>query len=412
MTTGDQHSPAPQWNESLGRWTADGHAWDDVTQRWVPLSAAAAPLAPGPTEPGTDARARRTDPPAQGSEHVGPPGPSRPRRLRTGTIVGLSLGGVGVLAVVALVIGLAVLPRGTTPPGLADSSSTSAADVVRTYLEAVAEADAETALAQLSSLPSDTVLLTDDVLEKSRQLAPVADIEIGEPVLSGYTGHVPVTFSIGDSRQQTTFPVDAWGDDETWGVGSLATLSLPGSVDSLPLAINGQAVSGDSVHAFPGTYEITTDSPLFALAGPTTVTLRDADWQTLSGVEAVLSPDGLQRFRTAVTDAAHACVASTALQAGCGVDIRAVLDDGTKVIDGTVTRTLGGEAATRLANLEPISTYGAPLQMSTGIIGRVDLTADCEKDGVRMSGCRFTLNPSLGSAIVDFAVDPPVVRWD
>ncbi|MFF0910051.1 hypothetical protein ACFWZW_05085 [Microbacterium enclense] len=103
---------------------------------------------------------------------------------------------------------------------------------------------------------------------------------------------------------------------------------------------------------------------------------------------------------------------STALQAGCGLDVPATLDDGTKVIDGTVRRTLGGEAATRLAHLEPEPSYTEATQIRTVRIGAVDLVADCEVDGLRMSGCRFTVTPDIGSAIVDFAVDPPVVRWD
>ncbi|MFF0910053.1 hypothetical protein ACFWZW_05095 [Microbacterium enclense] len=69
----------------------------------------------------------------------------------------------------ALVVGLAVLPRVQNPgPGPAASASSAASAAVRTFLEAVADADADTALAQLSRVPADTTLLTDAVLERSR----------------------------------------------------------------------------------------------------------------------------------------------------------------------------------------------------------------------------------------------------
>ena len=62
--------------------------------------------------------------------------------------------------------------------------------------------------------------------------------------------------------------------------------------------------------------------------------------------------------------------------------------------------------------MKPEDIYGDPMQVRGPYIGSVDVTADCESNGQRLTGCTFLFLPSLGSPLVDFTTDPVTVRWD
>lgn len=474
--------PSPQWDADRQQWVANGYRWDDAAQQWLPLeqpsaSAPAAPVtpsepaaapaaeaanaaaggahaaaasstanatAPSPATPQPGPQPAVATPNAWGPQPVGSApsapaaphgwgpaapgapqgwGPSQPpsalglapdgqkKGLGTGAIIGIVVGGVAVLAIIGVIAALLIAPKG-------QDAAARASSVVTTYLNALAGSDAETALAQLDSIPGDKSLLTDDVLKASNDLAPLTNVTVTTP--SGvsdrdYSIDVPVSYSIGDTVVDTVFTVSDYSGkgDFTIQPGTLE-LSVPTAVRGLDVTINGATVDSDSVTVFPGTYEVETSTPNYALSGGTTVTLADPNDYAgrFDDVTAALTDQGVEAFRTAVTNAVNACVASTTLTAGCGIDIPATLSDGTKIIDGTIKRTLSADAQAKLASLAPDDIYSNPLQVRGPYIGSLDVTADCESGGRRLTGCTFLFLPSLGSPLVDFSTEPATVRWD
>lgn len=388
-----------------------------------PIPNAPVPNAPVPT---TSAR------PPGGSPAVDGPGgspasapqvstsPPARRGLPTGAIIGIAAGGAVVLVATVLVVVLAVtggiLSGARLAPARPDGAQTSdPGRAAEAYLQAIADSDAETALSLVDYLPDDKTLLSDEVLEKSNALAPLTDIVIGSVVRSdSYTAELPVSYRLGAKKVDITLEMSKSVSKGTWKVawGDIGVAS-PYRTAGLDLFVNGVASSATTFRVFPGTYELTTDSPLHALTGTTTITVFDrSEYDTsFAGVDVTLTEAGAERFRTAITAAVDACLASTSLQADCGLALPESLADGTKIVDGTLKRTLSAEAAARMAHLEPESTAEGAFQMRSADLGKVDVTADCEVDGRRFSGCTFVSMPRLGSALVDLAVDPPVVRW-
>ncbi len=81
-------------------------------------------------------------------------------------------------------------------PNLTSGSTPSA--VVEGYLTAIAEGEADsTALAYLDEAPREATLLTDEVLEASRTLAPIEDIEVVDATSDEFSGEVTVSYTIG-----------------------------------------------------------------------------------------------------------------------------------------------------------------------------------------------------------------------
>ena len=287
--------------------------------------------------------------------------------------------------------------------------------VVEEYLQAIADGDAAKAKSLLSFEPSDDTLLTDEALDASNALGAIADIVVTPVKNPNLSESVEVSYTIGGTPVTATFPTSDYSDKGEWTIDQgTIDLYLGSSISGLDTTLNGIAVDADTVTVFPGTYELATDNDNFVLSGTTSVVVADPYEYLSSELDPTveLSDAGLAAFRKAITDDVNACLASTSLDPGCGIAIPEVLDDGTKIIDGTIVRTLDAAAQAEMADLTPEDLYGDPMNVYGPYIGSVDVTADCEVDGVRETGCTFLFLPSLGSPLVDFSTDPPTVRWD
>ena len=185
--------------------------------------------------------------------------------------------GAVVLAVLALAItgGVLLLNRGaqtagtdpntggsTAPPGGSTAPPPLAvkpSDAVKSYLEALAAGDAETALSFGETTPTDASLLTGAVLAQSNKLAPITDINVPD-VNDEYAYKVDASYRLGKQEVNESFTVDKAGD--RWKLTDTYTeLDLSTRQEkTVPMIINGVNAKAGTVRLFPGAYQFTTGS--------------------------------------------------------------------------------------------------------------------------------------------------------
>ena len=234
------------------------------------------------------------------------------------------------LALAMVLLSAAILSQtgrlGLTLAVLTGQVPTSADAVVDAYLSAIGRSDASKAMSYLSTAPAYPLLLTDAVLKRSNEKAPlrILSVKAGSSDISG-TQRVMATYTIGDTSVSTAFTTafteGQWvirDDPGRIGVGSLRA-------SGIPLFINGQEVPDgiDSLPAFPGTYELSTESPLIDYASPSTLVLRSSDEAPIIGaVKLELTDAGRQASLSSVRAAVTACLARKELQPdGCPQNI-------------------------------------------------------------------------------------------
>jgi hypothetical protein len=357
----------------------------------------------------------------------GPTGPGGPggqppkkRGLSTGALIGIIAGALAivviVIVVIALVVGRLLGSAGgggsTDEGGSADTGGT-ASQAVTDYLTALSDGDAETALGFLSDPPSDDILLTDDVLEASNELAPITGIEVLDSTGSSGSADVTASYLLGDTPVTTDFSVTDYDDDGSWEIsGGTGYLSVS-QFDGLGLTVNGTEVDGDEVEVFPGAYELATSLPNFTLTGETVVLVTDPYTSgDTSSIEPVLTEAALQQFRSLVRTAVEGCLAATTLDAGCGLAVPATLSDGTQMADGTITRTLSADGNATLDSLEATLSYDNPTLAQGDYIGGVEISGQCTTSDGATGSCSVLFGPSLGAPSVDMASTDPTVLWD
>ncbi|WP_440709171.1 hypothetical protein [Herbiconiux sp. YIM B11900] len=371
------------------------------------------PYAPGQPHPGYGPGAAQAPQPHPGyGPASGAPGadgaPPKKRGLGAGALIAIIGGGVALIIVIIVVIALVANSIAATNAANARKPS----DTVVSYLTALSEGDAETALGLLGTAPDDDTLLTDEVLAASNELAPITDIEVVQQVGDEGSADVTVGYLLGGDPVQAEYSVLDYDGDGEWQVSGGTGYISTAKFDGIGLTVNGVSVEGDEVEVFPGAYALATDLPNFTLAGTTTVVVTAPFESGDTGdIEPVLSDEALQQFRSLVTAAANECLASTTLAAGCGLELPATLDDGTSLVDGTIKRTLSADGQTTLSSLEPTLSYDNPTLAQGDYIGSVDVTAQCSQGGASGT-CDLIFAPSLGSPSVDMASDNLTVLWD
>lgn len=368
--------------------------------------------APTPGYPGTAAPGYADT--AQATQQYPQPGyqqsqpPQKKKGLGVGAIIGIIVGAVVLLGVIVVLLIVFLIPRGP---------EFNAAETTENYLTALADGDAEAALAMSEGGPSDTTLLTDEVLAQAQEIAPITDIDVEDGEDDNGTGiaTISASYMVGDQQVNQDFFLNLDEEANEWKISEAIVndIFLSEGLLDIGVTVNGVAVESDSVPAFPGGYLVETPNTTYALVGETTLVLAQPfESGSASDIEIELSEDGLAGWRQLVTDAVNACLAEKTLEAGCGLSIPALFGDGTAFTDGTLTRTLSAEGQAELAALEPYYPLFDPLQVSAGYIGLVDVTGDCTKNG-QSGTCEITFGqPSLSSPLVDYATDPPTLRWD
>ncbi len=418
--------PKPEWDAARGEWVSGAYRWDAPAGQWVlrettpqqpyvpaapqtnDVSAPQAPYAASPQTPyATSPQAPYAASP-QPLPGTGTPPPGK--KLPTGALIGIIAG--GLVVVLAVVLGIVFAVRAVGP----GRSTAGPQEVVSDYFAALTAGDSKKALSYLDAKPADTTLLTDEALAASAAAGPIADVVVtaSEASRTAYSVPVTVEYTIGGEQVSGQFEAVDFERDGSWTLGrGTIDIYVGDDFSGLNPTVNGVAIDSDTITVFPGVVELAIDNANYALTGTTTTIVSDPDdYSAEFDADVALSDAGLTTFRGAVNDAVTTCIASKSLVAGCGIDLPDVLSDGTKIIDGTVTRTLRAETQATLANLEPEEIFGDPTQVRAPYLGGLDVTADCEVNGQRQTGCTFLFLPTLGSPLVDMTTEPPVVRWD
>ncbi len=274
-----------------------------------PWAAPGAPYGQGQAQFGAPAQPPGSQPgiaPAWGAA------PGAPRKSRKGLYIGLAIG-AGVL-VIALIAGLIFAFSG------GDSGSPEA--TVKTYLNALASGDAKKALSVSVTPPSDK-LLTDEILKKQRESAPITDVVVRKPDSSVGYATVSATYKHGDKNVDEDIRVRKSGSN--WKVQNGALSIQFSSVSKAPgLSVFGVDVSNDTkIYVFPGPLSWGSSNPNISVAdskkefplGP-----EDSFYPTL---ESSLSDKGKQVVNTAIDTYLTNCATSTQAKAstdrpGCG----------------------------------------------------------------------------------------------
>jgi len=224
---------------------------------------------------------------------------------------------------VAILAGLLVgLVGCTLPPPASQNGPTGASaqptSIVQAFLEAIAVADATTALTFIANPPSDTSLMTDAVLDQSLQLAAISDIST---TASNSDGTITeADYQMGDTSVRATFHLRtvAQGYAITDGV---LKMDLTGACTPCTgIALNGVPITQPSVNLFPGTYQFGASSPLLAVTADT-FSFTGAwppPWPTVSVKLASGADATLGAAAQAVIDP---CLQEKAIPTSCGFGV-------------------------------------------------------------------------------------------
>lgn len=240
------------------------------------------------------------------------------RRLITALVV-------ASLAILLGVVGGTVLVRGGAGPGdPADSPSPSPtgppnpADTVRAFLEAVAAADAEAALAEAATQPADLSMLTDEALTAALAEAPISEINVPpvndvEP--EDETTSVRVSYLIGEERVNDSFDVTRTG--QRWKVTETTTEIDLSSIRAkeIPLLVNGSKINSNTITVLPGQYEITSGLDYIDYGEENTllVAAPSSGSGSTSSIKPTLTSAGTRAFTDEVESHLEACMAKKEL---------------------------------------------------------------------------------------------------
>lgn len=215
---------------------------------------------------------------------------------------------------------------------------------------------------------------------------------------------------LGDTSVSDTLKVSTW-DDEPYLYSGLGTITLQDGVES---TVNGVIPATANASVFPGSYVVDATAEYLTYNGGPLVIAKSNDYMGAYELDLVVTDEGIALFREKVIAEAEACLASKALDAGCGLSLPATLEDGTQLHDGGVTRTQDAEARTQLQGITPEPGYSVPtvIQVYGYEMGSVDVQAECTKNGSTGVCEIWGIGLGFGDASMNLADENPVVEWD
>lgn len=207
---------------------------------------------------------------------------------------------------------------GTTPTPTEITPTVQPDEVVQEFMQDLADGNSAAAIALMQTPPTDPTFMTDAVLAKSAELAPITNITATRADVS--SDWVAVSYNLGDQPASTSFQTVQSGDGYV-----IANATLKVDVTDIykfahTATLNGVPLDGtmvSSVELFPGVYQVDLGSDYLALStdqftvsGPTSDSSWTADYVLADGAQA--------KIAAAVHAKLKACLAAKSLTTDCG----------------------------------------------------------------------------------------------
>lgn len=331
--------------------------------------------------------------PAPGQPYAGPPpagaayqfpGSGQPvAPPKKGSKVPLFIGGGVLLLIIAVIVGSFMLPNGGAfaPPGHAGTAKAA----VEGYLKALAAGDASAAIDFGAAAPSETSLLTDEILQASNLRAPITGIAVEDATGSG-TATVSASYQLGTESVSATYLTEKIGTE--WRLVNTARDLHLFSMDGITLTLNGIEITNDSsITLFPGSYVLASANDRLQVKGGEFVVESPTDYNNPS-FSVDLSDKGITDARTAAQSLLNSCVKQKKLApTGCGFYLR--LDGKAKTVKW---RIKSGADAIKKATFTQNSTEP--------YVAKAYVYISLEASGTTTAGRRFyTTRPAYISSI-------------
>jgi hypothetical protein len=363
----------------------------------------------------------------QGSPQDGPygapPGPYGPGTARRASqqpkgkgkiliIIGAASLAVILMAVLAVVVATRGGPQ-ANPGGSAQGQQSNPAqsgaphgtprpsDAVSAYLQALAAGDAVAALSYAADPAPTGALLTNEVLAKSQNRAPLTEISV--PVVEDQNAtSVSATYTLGNSSVTESFDVVKVADG--WRLSrAVKDLDLGFIVGgSVPVKINGVKVEQDSVAVLPGSYAFTTGLPYVGYGSKNVVLVKspyvEADTYR---IQSQLTSSGKKAVISATKKSFKKCLNANSLNPkNCPMKF----DSKYRYTKSTITWRQTGSDPFRKSK---VSFSGTQAQIQIPL--NLKLTGSCTYQG-RSGNCSGTLT-GKSVAVVKVTTKPLNVRW-
>jgi hypothetical protein len=289
---------------------------------------------------------------------------------------------------------------------IAGGAHGTAGDAVKGYLQALARADAKSALAYSTDQPGSMELLIDQVLNRQIDKWPITEISILDDS-SRHSGisfaEVHVSAKFGDQTSDVTMTVTRKGDG--WKIDhsavkidkQAANTDLNHSLKTM--TIFGKPATG-TLYVFPGWLDVGSSNPNLSVTAKPILLDSLATYGGsvfLSGVNVVLSDQGTQTILTAVSNALAQCQRSSSLDPpGCPYQ----MTDST-LVDGTA---VWGPAYMTQVKVDMFDEYRMQALFSGDV--RIPLSAQ-----VRTGGTKSGMTHVFLSGTVDLVPSPPEVTF-
>ena len=306
-------------------------------------------------------------------------GPTRTTRRKAPR--GLVASIVAAIVLVILII-VALINRFNPNSLLGSKDATVAKRAAVNYLTAISEGRAADAVAMLAGSSDDRSLLTAEVLKDSLSRAPITDIAAGEIKDEGSsTFNVTVTYQIGGQSTSDKLYV-AVDKGQATLYSATAALGLS-DMQGLVVTVNGTPAASKRPQLFPGSYRVVLDSAYLTFTDQPVLVPNSKSSLYRYDLGLKVSDAGVAMFREKVIAQAQACLASTAIDPGCGAALPAVLDNGEQLRDGTISRTQGAEARAQMQDVtpKPGEHLITVITASGATMGKLSIIADCNQGG-------------------------------
>lgn len=264
------------------------------------MSGQPGPMGPQQPGPGGPQQPGPMGPPPSAVDGVPPP----PAKKRRGPLLGLLLGGVALVVVVALVVGFLVLRTdGRTK-------------AVEEFFAALGSADAAAAISHLATPPADQSLMTDEVLRASVDLGGVSLVEVTDSGAdSGDAGWV--TAKVRANGEDKTIDYQLVKQDGQWKLAdAIAEVKVTKtSTDGLKPVFNGATPDDETTfHLFPAMYEVTTGSELVTWDEENVAFFGGSGASDTLNVTPKLTEQGDEAVQKGLEEMYKRCLASTELE--------------------------------------------------------------------------------------------------